>query len=80
MELFCGAIKTIKEAGGNNSDECITENATSHKNKKRKTSALEKKNERVESIIETLRDKHGGKFTTLQMRLWAEVLDGGSWK
>ena len=50
------------------------------KSKKKKLSALEKKNERVESLVEKLRKKHSGKFTTLQFRLWAEVVDGGSWK
>ena len=52
------------------------------KSKNKKLSALEKKNERVENLVENLCKKHTGKFTitTLQLRLWAEVVDGGSWE
>lgn len=50
------------------------------KKKKRKTSALEEKNDRVEEIFAKLRKKHDTKYTTLQYRLWAEMVDVGTHK
>ena len=31
-------------------------------------------------LVEKLRTKHEGKYTSVQLRLWAEVVDGGKWK
>lgn len=53
----------------------------SHKShKRRKLSALEEKNERVEKVIAALREKHANKFTTIQYRLWSEMVDVGTHK
>ena len=79
VNLWCDRVaKRDEESSENDSEQedCIMR----PKSKKKKLSALEKKNERVESLVEKLRKKHNGKFTTLQLRLWAEVVDGGSWK
>lgn len=80
VTLWCDrAVKRDEESSENESEQ--EDYAVRPKSKKKKTlSALEKKNERVESLVEKLRKKHNGKFTTLQLRLWAEVVHGGSWK
>ena len=70
-------LRETRSRSGNESEQ---EDERRPKSKKKKLSALEKKNERVENLVEKLRKKHNGKFTTLQLRLWAEVVDGGTWK
>ena len=78
MNLWCNrVVKGNDETSENESDQ---EEESRPRSKKKKLSALEKKNERVETLVEKLRKKHSGKFTTLQLRLWAEVVDGGTWK
>ena len=47
---------------------------------KKKMSALEEKNERIEDFIRKLHDKHKDKFSKIQHRLWAEMLDVGTHK
>lgn len=46
--------------------------------KKRKLSAFEEKASRVEDIVGTLRARHGDRYTTIQYRLWAEMVDIGT--
>ena len=47
--------------------------------KKKTATALEAKNERIEDIImKSLRDAHKEKYTTIQYRLWAEMIDVGT--
>ena len=46
--------------------------------RKRKLSALGEKNNRVEDIVSTLRGKHSDQYTTIQYRLWTEVIDVGT--
>ena len=78
VNLWCDrVVKRDEESSGNESEQ---EDERRPKSKKKKLSALEKKNECVENLVEKLRKKHNGKFTTLQLRLWAEVVDGGTWK
>ena len=50
------------------------------KKKKKGTSALKEKNARIETHIEELKKKHQDKFTSIQYRLWAEMLDVGTHK
>ena len=45
--------------------------------KRRKTTILEEKRERVEAIYQELRSKHGGRYSGPQCRLWAEAIDVG---
>lgn len=79
VNLWCDRVtKRDEESSENESEQ--EDCAVRLKSKKKKLSALEKKNERIEILVEKLRKKHNGKFTTLQLRLWAEVVDGGSWK
>ena len=78
INLWCDRVAKRDEESSENESE--QENcAIRPKSKKKKLSALEK-NKHVESLVEKLCKKHSGKFTTLQLRLWAEVVDEGSWK
>ena len=42
--------------------------------KKKKKAANE---DRVQEVVDNLRSKHGSKFTTLQLRIWAELISSG---
>jgi len=48
------------------------------KGTKKKLFSLEKKSNRVEGLIHTLKEKHGDEYTTIQYRLWAEMIDVGT--
>ena len=48
------------------------------KGAKKKLSSLEEKSNRVEGLIHTLKEKHGDEYTTIQYRLWAEMIDIGT--
>ena len=41
-------------------------------------SALQEKNKRIDKTVVLLREKHSGRFTTIQYCLWAEMLDVGT--
>ena len=56
------------------------ENLSPLPQKKKKTSAIEEKNQRVQELIRSIQDKHGDKFTKIQYRLWAEMIDIGTHK
>ena len=43
--------------------------------KKRKTKSQDKE-EQVQDIVDTLKEKHGSKFTVMQLRIWAEMIAG----
>ena len=62
---------------GSDSD---SENLYPLSQKKKKTSAIEEKNQRVQELIRSIQDKHGDKFTKIQYRLWAEMIDVGTHK
>ena len=48
--------------------------------KKKKVSAIDEKNQRIEDIMQSIQAKHGDKFTKIQYRLWAEMVDVGTHK
>lgn len=60
---------------GNDSDD---ETPSKRHKKRRKASVLEEKNERIEDIVQSLRKKHDGRYTSIQYRLWAEMIDIGT--
>jgi len=80
--LWCE--KAVKKRGSSfASDEDIEsedEFGPLPKRKKTKVSALDQKIRRIDNLVEKLKAKHEGKFTNIQLRLWAEVVDGGKWK
>lgn len=36
----------------------------------------EDREERVQSVLQTLKDKHGASFTPMQLRIWSEIIAG----
>ena len=47
------------------------------KHKEKMPSALECKTQRVDTLANELKEKHGNKFDKIQYKLWAEALDVG---
>ena len=60
---------------GSDSDDDFPKNR--HKKRKR-MSAMEEKNERIEDVVKSLRKKHEDCYTSIQYRLWAEMMDIGT--
>ena len=56
------------------------EDALPRRKKHERLSALDEKNRRVEKFSSSLQEKHGDKFTKIQYRLWAEMVDVGTHK
>ena len=92
VSLWCEKVRMrskrkAKDDSGSNSDsdDSSDADASSHKTKKKKKrrkkkqklSAMEERNERIENIISSLREKHGDKFTMIQYRMWSELMDNG---
>ena len=76
--LWCEGVRRkishLAELSGSESDE-----ETSEKTKQEeKAVSLGRKNNRVEDIVCTLREKHGDHYTTIQYCLWAEMVDIGT--
>ena len=90
--LWCEKVRVSKrkanDDSGSNSDSDDGDGGTSvykskkkkRKKKKRKLSFMEEKNDRIESIISSLREKHGDKFSMIQYRMWSELIDNGKHK
>jgi len=57
------------------SDEDTSQTVKHPAVKKRRT-AQEEREERVQSTIEKLKDKHGASFIPIQIRIWAEMVAG----
>ena len=77
--LWCHGISAIRTEGESDSDSPI-EKPTRKKRKKCKVSYLKEKNDRVDGLVSDLRQKHGDSYNTVQYRMWAEMLDVGSYK
>jgi len=60
---------------GSDSDDDFPKNR--HKKRKR-ISAMEEKNERIEDLVKSLRKKHEDRYTSIQYGLWAEMMDIGT--
>ena len=85
VSLWChgvhiaSASKKHSSESGSDSDESLSRKPKKKKRKK-KVSVLDAKNNRVEEVVTNLRQKHGTQYTTIQYRLWAEMLDVGTHK
>ena len=69
--LWCDGLKDKpqkRELNCESDDELRT-------TKKRKTKSLEKE-DRVQEIVDNLKENHGSKFTIMQLRIWAEMIVG----
>ena len=81
ITLWCNGLSLAERcqssSGSDDEDKSV---GRKPKRKKKKVSALEEKNERVEGFMAELREKHGIRFTSIQYRIWAEMLDVKSHK
>lgn len=83
ISLWCQGVRSPKVSSVNveGSDSESDDEGWSKKKirtKKRKLSALDEKNNRIEDVVSTLQEKHGDRYTTIQYRLWAEMVDIGT--
>ena len=80
ISLWCEGIRPkAVRSEASDSESCDDEWPPKKKRRrKRKLSALDEKNNRVEDIVSTLRGKHSDQYTTIQYRLWAEMIDVGT--
>ena len=79
VTLWCDGLKCSGAAppgGKKRPTDDSGDNGEGKKSKKRKT-LLEGKEEEVESILCSLKDKLKGQYTPMQYRIWAEMLAGG---
>ena len=60
---------SCKRASNVDADE-----ATSTRAKKKKT---QERDDRVQEIFDELKQVHSNKYTTMQLRIWAEMINGG---
>ena len=47
------------------------------KKKKKKAKSREDKENKVQYTVDHLKEQHGSKFTSMQLRIWAEMITGG---
>ena len=64
----------VGHCDGSDSEEEIHK----RRKKRKKVSALEEKNERIEEVVRSLRKKHNDQYTSIQYRLWSEMIDIGT--
>ena len=74
LTLWCHGISNELSS----SSESDTEVKSVHKRKRSKLTAFEEKNKQVDKLVASLCEKHNERFTCIQYRLWAEMLDVGS--
>ena len=78
--LWCEDVRRktshLAELSGSESDEETSKKRK--RSKKRKLSALDEKKKKELKTFCTLREKHGDHYTTIQYRLWAEMVDIGT--
>ena len=69
--LVCDAHVKPSRKKASNSD---TDEATSTRTKRKKTQEFD---DRVREIFGELKQAHSGKYTTMQLRIWAEMINSG---
>ena len=62
---------------GNETDEESCESAETVSKKKQRSCAQEEKEEQVKDTVDKLREKHGTRYSPMQLRMWSEMLQGG---
>jgi len=77
VTLWCNGPKKTRNENDTDSDEDVL---PPNRKKHKRLSALDEKNRRVQKLASSLREKHIDKFTKIQYRLWAEMLDVGTHK
>ena len=74
VSLWCHGLQSPNSEEDDTDDGSPVRKPKSKKRKKRHT-AIDERNERIEDFVCQLRDRHGSKYNQLQYRLWAEMLD-----
>ena len=81
LTLWCDGKRLPKTKQLNDSHSDSDESATEvdmqrkPKPKKRKKTKYQDRQERIDDLIDDLREKHGTKYTNIQYRIWAECIE-----
>ena len=62
---------------GNETDEESCESEKTVSKKKKRSCAQEEREEQVKDTIDKLREKHGTRYSPMQLRIWSEMIQGG---
>lgn len=73
VTLWCDGVSCLSSDSDDEFDK-------PRKKKRKRASALEERNNKVEEIVYELREQHKERFTTIQYRLWAEMFQIGTHK
>lgn len=80
--LWCDGLKEVASTSGNrkrqkcDSDDDSDCESNKPSKKKKVKSNREETEDKVQETIDYLKEKHGSKFTTMQLRIWAEMIVG----
>ena len=74
ITLWCDGVSCLSSDSDDEFDK------PSRRKKRKRASALDEKNSKVEEIVYELRERHKECFTTIQYRLWAEMVQVGTHK
>ncbi len=84
VSLWCSGVHSLSQkdqsSSGSESEDTSFSRRKPKRKKRKRVSALDEKNKRVEEIVTNLRQKHGTQYTTIQYRLWGEMVDVGTHK
>ena len=80
ISLWCNGSHRSTVSSDSEEEEHCGHLSKPKRKKRGRVSALNEKNERVEKIVTELRAKHGNQYTSIQYRLWAEMVDVGTHK
>ena len=58
-------------------EDSESEECSRPKKKKKKAKSREDKENKVQDTVDHLKERHGSKFTSMQLRIWAEMITGG---
>ena len=73
--LWChGVRKLAKQPDSSGEDSDVNEPPSKRQKTRKSVSATEEKQQRVEDVKQKLVDKHGAEYSTMQYRLWAEMV------
>ena len=77
--MWCVGTRSGTHDESSDSVESDSENVEPT-SKRKKLSYMDEKTKRIGNLVTTLKTKHGNQFTTIQYRLWAEMLDVGTYR
>lgn len=83
VSLWCHGVSEssrMVEVVSSENEEDYCAKKPKRKRRRKSTISWKEKNDNVEELVTELRQKHGDRFTTIQYRLWAEMVDVGTYK